>query len=169
MELSEEDVAKLLQSTRIMDRVRGARYASKFDQSFVNQLQNLLNDQFYECRSQAALSLGIIRSYPSLPALFTLLSDEVEEVRFSSAEALGYFQDSRVILPLLHVLKDYSREAKRQAMISLSRQELDDVIDKMMAWLNDLEEIDYEMRDELGVRSQKGAGSLVSGYTVSGR
>lgn len=130
-----------------MDRVKGARHASEFGNHFVPDLEVLLSDPFYECRSHSALSLGKIRSSTSLPQLLNLLNDEVEEVRFFTAEALGFLIDENVIIPLLHILKDHSREAKRQAMISLSKQNQEVVIKQMMTWLTNLKSIDYEMED----------------------
>jgi HEAT repeat protein len=128
-----------------MDRVRGARYARSFGTVFETRLQELLNDSFYECRAHAALSLGHIGSLSSIPQMINLLSDDVEEVRFSTAEGLGLLANDKVIFPLISSLADHSRETKRQIMISLSKQDSGTVHHEMNTWLSSITEGDYAM------------------------
>jgi HEAT repeat protein len=138
----------MLNSGEYMKMVVGVRHAAKYDKKFESELIDLINHEYYELRANAALSLAKINSTHIAEKIAELLEDEVEEVRYSAAEALGSLLVPSTIGSLLDALDDYSRETRRQIELALSKFESSILQPEVMLYLEQITPSDYDMADE---------------------
>lgn len=76
------------------------------DPRAVEQLTDLLMDDFVNVCLAAAEALGSIGDPAAVPALIRALSDEYEAVCMAAAESLGAIGDERAVVPLISILAD---------------------------------------------------------------
>lgn len=79
-----------------------------------------LKDKNVNIRIIAANRLGETNRYAILPLIETMLSDNSEEVRYSSAEALRKFSDARSIEAFIKAINDESYKVRLSSVIALS-------------------------------------------------
>lgn len=118
-------VPKLLEEIDSADedvRIRAATFLGKScDASGVGALtRHLTNDPSAEVRYQCAISLIIIRSEKSIPALIEALKDTVGKVALESAVGLSLLGEKEHCLPILSdALNDANRNVRMRALKGL--------------------------------------------------
>lgn len=83
-----------------------------------------IKDENADVRVASCIAAGKIGDPEFLPILTKTLSDNEAAVRAAAAEALGFFEgrgDSRIIEPLIELLKDSSYVARNSALITLGK------------------------------------------------
>lgn len=97
------------------DRARAISEQLYLNESWREQLRSRL----WWRRSEAALALGLVRDFQSVPLLTPLLDDDHEQVRAAAIDALGQIGDRDAIAPLLARLGDPTRHERARLVQAL--------------------------------------------------
>jgi HEAT repeat protein len=97
------------------DRARAIAEQLSLNERWREQLQSRL----WWRRSEAALALGLLRDFQSVPQLTPLLDDEHEQVRAAVIDALGQIGDREAIPALLARLADPTRHERARLVQAL--------------------------------------------------
>ena len=132
----QESRVELGTSDRMMQRWIGYLHETKFEQLFLQLLQqsgksiryyaktlesliDFLKDENFSVRSSAAYALGVIGDAQAIPPLIDALKDEDSRVRIRAAYALGRIGDAQAIPPLIDALKDENSRVRWSAADAL--------------------------------------------------